>query len=83
MQIDNNECTNSDTNAESNEKEERVIKILEEIVEYKTKTMKWNEHVPAKNALFLALNDESGKIKGAKSRLVDKFAGKEPHEIFE
>ena len=47
MQIDNNECTDSDTNTETNEKEERVIKILEEIEEYKTKTMKWKEHVSA------------------------------------
>ena len=83
MQIDNNECTDSDTNAERNEKEERVLEILEEIEEYKAKTMKWKEHVPAKNALLSAINDESGKIKEAKSRIVDKFAGKEPHEIFE
>ena len=45
--------------------------------------MKWKDHVPAKNALLSAINDESGKIKEAKSRIVDKFAGKEPHEIFE
>ena len=45
--------------------------------------MKWKEHVPAKNVLLLAINDESGKIKEAKSCIVDKFAGKEPHEIFE
>ena len=83
VQIDNNECTVSDTNAERNEKEERVLEILEEIEECKTKTMKWKEHVPAKNALLSAINDESGKIKEAKSRIVDKFAEKEPHEIFE
>ena len=83
VRIDNNECTDSDINAERNEKEERVLEILEEIEECKTKTMKWKEHVPAKNALLSAINDESGKIKEAKSRIVDKFAGKEPHEIFE
>ena len=33
MQIDNNECTDSDTNAERNEKEECVLEILEEIEE--------------------------------------------------
>ena len=76
MQIDNNECTDSDTNAETNEKEERVIKILEEIEECKTKTMKWKEHVPAKNVLLSAINDESGKIKEPKSLIVDKFSGK-------
>ena len=78
VQIDNNECTDSDTNAETNEKEKRVLEILEEIKECKTKTMKRKKHVPAKNALLLAINNES-----AKSRIVDKFAGKEPHEIFE
>ena len=78
VQIDNNECTDSDTNAERNEKEERVLEILEEIKECKTKTMKRKKHVPAKDALLLAINNES-----AKSRIVDKFAGKEPHEIFE
>ena len=83
VQIDNNECTNSDTNAERNEKEERVLEILEEIQECKTKTMKWKEHVPAKNSLFSAISDKSGKTKEAKSHIVDKFAGKEPHEIFE
>ena len=83
VQIDNNETTDSDTNAERNKKEECVLKILEEIEECKTKTMKWKKHVPAKNALLTATNDESGKIKEAKSRIVDKFAGKEPHEIFE
>ena len=83
VQIDNNECANSDTNAKRNEKEESVLEILEEIEECKTKTMKWKEHAPAKNALLSAINDESGKIKEAKSRIVDKFAGKEPHEIFE
>ena len=83
VQIDNNECTNSDTNAERNEKEERVLEILEEIEECKTKTMKWKEHVSTKNAFLSAINDESGRIKEAKSRTVDKFAGKEPHEIFE
>ena len=83
VQIDNNECTDSDTNAERNEKEERVLEILEEIEECKTKTMKWKKHVSAKNALLTAINDESGKIKEAKSCIVDKFAGKEPHEIFE
>ena len=83
VQIDNNECTDSDTNAERNEKEERVLEILEEIEECKTKTMKWKKYVSAKNALLTATNDESGKIKEAKSCIVDKFAGKEPHEIFE
>ena len=83
VQIGNNECTDSDTNAERNEKEERVREILAEIEEWKTKTMKWEEHVPAKNALLSAINDTSGKIKEAKSRIVDKFAGKEPYEIFE
>ena len=37
--------------------------------------MKWKEHVPAKNALLPAINNESGKIKKAKSRIVDKLAG--------
>ena len=41
------------------------------------------EHVTAKNVLLSAINDESGKVKEAKSRIVDKFAGKKPHEIFE
>ena len=82
VQIDNSECTDSDTNAERNEKEERVLEILEEIQERKTKTMKWKEHVPAKNALLPAINNESGKIKKAKSRIVDKLAGMQPHEIF-
>ena len=82
VEIDNNECTDFDTNAERNEKEERVLEILEEIKECKTKTMKWKEHVPAKNALLSAINDESEKVKEAKSRIVDKFAGKESHEIF-
>ena len=41
LQIDNNVCTDSDTNAERNKKEERVPEILEEIEECKTKTMKW------------------------------------------
>ena len=45
--------------------------------------MKWKEHVPAKNVLLSAINDEPGKIKEAKSPIVDQFAGKEPHEIFE
>ena len=45
VQIDNNECTDSDTNVERNKKEERVLEILEEIEESKT----WKEHVPAKN----------------------------------
>ena len=40
VQIDNNECTDSDTNAERNEKEEHVLEILEEIEECKTKTIK-------------------------------------------
>ena len=31
VQIDNNECTDSDTNAKRNEKEERVLEILEKI----------------------------------------------------
>ena len=31
VKIDNNECTDSQTNAERNEKEERVLEILEEI----------------------------------------------------
>ena len=80
VQIDNND---SDTNAERNEKEERLLEILEEIEECKTKAMKWKEHVPPKKALLSAINNESGKIKEAKSRIVDKYDGKEPHEIFE
>ena len=78
VQINHNECTDSDTNAERNEKEERVLEILEEIEKCKTKIMKWKEHVPAKNVLPLAINDESGKIKEAKSCIVDEFAGREP-----
>ena len=35
-----------------------------------------------KNAILWAINNESRKIK-AKSCIVDKFAGKEPHDIFE
>ena len=45
--------------------------------------MKQKEHVTAKNALLSAINDELGKIKEAKSRIVDKFAGKDLHETFE
>ena len=74
--IDNNECTDSDTNTERNEKEEHVLEISEEIEECKLKTMKWKEHVPSKNTLLLDINNESGNIKEAKSRIVDKFAGK-------
>ena len=33
--------------------------------------------------LLSAINNESGKINEAKSRIVDKFAGKETYEIFE
>ena len=58
VHIGNNECIVSDTNAERNEKEERVLETLEEIEECKTKTMKWKEHVPAKNALLSAINDD-------------------------
>ena len=83
VQIDNNECTDSDTNVERNGKEERVVEILEEIEECKTKTMKWEEHVPGKNEFLSVINDESGKIKKAKSCIVDRSAGKEPHEIFD
>ena len=45
--------------------------------------MKQKEHVPAKNALLSAINDELGKIKEAKSRIVNKFAGEDLHETFE
>ena len=72
MQIDNNQCTYSDTR-----------KILEENEESQTKAMKWRDHVPAKNEILSAINDESGKIIEAKSQPVDKLAGKEHHEIFE
>ena len=83
VQIDKNECTDSNTNVQRNEQEERVLEILEEIEGCKTKTMKKKEHVPAKNVLLSAINNKLGKIKEAKSGFVDKFAGKEPHEIFE
>ena len=45
--------------------------------------MKQKEQEPAKNVLLSAINDEAGKIKEAKSCIVDKFAGKELHGIFE
>ena len=45
--------------------------------------MKQKEHVPAKNALLSAINDELGKIKEAKIRIVSTFAGKDLHETFE
>ena len=45
--------------------------------------MKQKEQVLAKKALPSAINDELGKIKEAKSCIVDKFAGKDPHETFE
>ena len=83
VQTDNNECTNSDTSPDRNEKKEHFLEILKEIEKYKTNTMKCKEHVPAKNALLSAINNESEKRKEAKSRVVDNFAGKEPHEIFE
>ena len=40
VQINHNECTDSDTNAERNEKEERFLEILEETEKCKTKIMK-------------------------------------------
>ena len=83
VQINNNECTDSDTNAERNEKEERFIEILKEIERCKTNKMKWKEHAPAKNGLLSAINNEAGNRKEAKSRIVDNFAGKKPHEICE
>ena len=61
VQIDNNECTDSYTNAQRNEKEERVLEILEEIEECKAKKMNWKEHVPAKNTHLSSINDESGR----------------------
>ena len=45
--------------------------------------MKQKEHVPGKNVLLSAINDELEKIKEAKSHIVDKFAAKGPHETFE
>ena len=40
--------------------------------------MKWKEHAPAKNALLSAINDESGKIKEAKSRILTNLLERSP-----
>ena len=40
VQINHNECANSDTNTERNEKKERVLEMLEEIEKCKKKIMK-------------------------------------------
>ena len=66
VQIDNNECTDSDTNAERNEKEELALDILEEIQECKTKAVKWKEHVPATNALSFGYQQLIRKNKRSK-----------------
>ena len=40
VQINHNECANSNTNTERNEKKERVLEMLEEIEKCKKKIMK-------------------------------------------
>jgi len=84
MQLDENDSeNNSHLNAEKDDKEKRVLELLEEVEECKTKKWNWKNNVPAKNALLSVISEESERIKEAKSCIVENFAGKEPHEIFE
>ena len=71
------------TLSSNDEKEPHILKLLSEINDQKNAKTKWMKKIPTRNNLFLPIDRESLKIKETRNDIVETFAGKQPHEIFE
>ena len=74
---------NDVTLSSNDEKESHILKLLSEINDQKNAKTKWMNKIPSRNNLLLPIEGESLKIKETRSDIVETFAGKQPHEIFE
>ena len=67
----------------NDEKESYILKLLSEINDQKNAKTKWIKKIPTRNNLLLPTDGESIKIKETRNDIVETFAAKQPHEIFE
>ena len=74
---------NDVTLSSNDEKESHILKLLSEINDPKNAKTNWMKKIPTRNNLLLPINGESLKIQETRNDIVEAFAGKQPHEIFE
>ena len=78
------ELAENDVTLSSNdEKESHILKLLSKINDQKNAKTKWMKKIPTRNNLLLPIDSESLKIKETRNDIVETFAGKQLHEIFE
>ena len=66
-----------------NEKEKRVLELLKDVEECKSKSRSWMSNIPVKHQFLEPINEESKSNKLAKNDIENNLVGKPPHEIFE
>ena len=66
-----------------NEKEKRMLELLKEVEECKSKHGSWIYKIPAKSQFLEPIYEEFKSIKDAKNDIVNNLSKKHPHEIFE
>ena len=74
---------NDVTLSSNDEKESHILKLLTEINDQKNAKTKWMKKIPTRNNVLLPIDGESLKIKETRNDIVETFAGKQPHGIFE
>ena len=83
MEDDDNAIEGQTKLRAQNEKEKRMLELLKDVKECKSKPRSWMNKVPAKNQFLRKINDESKSIKHARKDIESNLAGKDPQQIFE
>ena len=68
---------------DQNEKEKRMLELLKDVEEGKSKPKSWNYKIPAESQFLGPAYKELKSIKHAKNDMVNNLFGKHPHESFE
>ena len=72
-----------DQSSDADEKEKKVIGLLEKIENEKNKVTTWKSTLPIRNQLLEPVKGESKTVNDSKNAIMEELAGKQRHEAFE
>ena len=72
-----------DQSSDADEKEKKVIGLLEKIENEKNIVTNWKSTLPIRNQLLEPVKGESKTVKDSKNAIMEELAGKQRHEAFE
>ena len=83
MEDDDNDKEEQTESRDQNEKEKRVLELLKDVPDCKSKSRRWMKKIPAKNQFLDPINKKLKPIQHAKNDIVNNLAEKNPHKIFD